>query len=56
LVALKTSIRSAVALVPRLARAALPGSRWISTKVSTITPITTTTACPVRRRRYAVTT
>jgi hypothetical protein len=56
LAALKTAIRSAaLAFVPRVALAALPGSRWISRNVTIMTPITTTSAWPVPRRRWAVT-
>src|ERR1700722_16890140 len=49
------SIRFWVARNPRLARATLPGSRWIMMNVRIRTPTTTATAWPIRRSRYAVT-
>src|SRR5271170_5040836 len=48
------AIRPGVARIPRVALAALPGSRWIMTNVRIMRPITTTAAWPARWARYLV--
>src|SRR5580704_9160966 len=48
------AIRPGVARGPRVARAALPGSRWIMTNVRIMRPTTTAAAWPTRRSRYLV--
>src|SRR5579859_1160492 len=49
------AILPGVARTPRMERATLPGSMWIRMNVRIMTPITTATAWPMRRTRYAVT-
>ena len=45
-------VGSAAACCPRLAATVSPGTRFVSTNVTSVTPTTSSTETPIRRRTY----